>query len=170
MLSRLTGTLGRLIQPASQSRVSYSGDFSVITPSTVFPTPPTYLSAITPYATASEWFVGSMKRVGELRRLPDGWDSYGSPPISNDARRRAVQLLILLDSAGAPPPLVAPVSGGGLQIEWRVGPRSLELEVLPDGSTEFLRVYGDDKMVEGSMPADRTDYLREQVQWLGSTA
>ena len=39
-----------------------------------------------------------------------------------------------------PLPQVVPVPGGGVQLEWRHGRREVEIEILPDGTMEFLRV------------------------------
>ncbi len=122
--------------------------------------------AITPYATASEWFMDSIHTVSRLGHLEDGWDSYGSPALTHMAKARALQVLICLERQPVPGPHVAPVPGGGISMDWSSGSRALELEVLPDGSVEFLRVYDSDRMEEGLIPPDRLDYLREQAAWL----
>jgi len=121
---------------------------------------------ITPYATASDWFVESVRTISRFEHLGPNWDSYNSPPLTRDAKSRALQVLICLDRQLQAAPLLEPVPGGGDQIEWTSGPRALELEVLPNGSIEFLRVYEADRMEEGVIPDDRMDYLREQAAWL----
>lgn len=58
---------------------------------------------------------------------------------------------------------IDPVSGGGVQLEWGIGARSLEIEILPDGSVEYLVVEGKD-MLEGAVN-DQT-MLRLLLRWL----
>lgn len=131
-----------------------------------FESPPVQWSQIVPYAIASDWFLTSVGTVAQLSKLPAGWDSYGSPPITAEARSQALRVLTLLEAQAGTMPQIGPVSGGGLQMEWSQGHRALELEVRPDGSVEYLRVYDDDKMEEGRIPIDRVDRLRQQVSWL----
>ena len=133
---------------------------------TPFDSPAVQWIQVVPYATASDWFLTSLGAVARLSNLPTNWDSYGSPPITPEARAQALRVLTLIEGVPSPIPQIGPVSGGGLQLEWSNGPRALELEVLPDGTVEFLRVYDDDKMEEGTIPTDRVDRLRQQVNWL----
>jgi hypothetical protein len=86
----------------------------------------------------SEWYLDALKTISELGGLPNNWDGYGSPMLHEEARIIAVQVLSLLAWTGADAPHIAPVPGGGLQFEWDVADRSLELEVLPSGEIEFL--------------------------------
>jgi len=121
---------------------------------------------ITPYATSSEWFVDVIKNVVDLSKLNAGWDTYNSAAVTGPAKTQAIRVMTCLNRSRLPAPTIGPISGGGLQFEWNVGPRALELEVLPDGSIEFLRQYEDDRMAEGAIPSDKLDYLREQAGWL----
>ena len=100
-----------------------------------------------------------------LRELPDDWDSYGSPPIDDRAVACGLVLLIQAEQENAPAPQVCPVPGGGVQLEWQNGPRALELEALPDGSAQFLRVDGD-TMDEGPVELHGLPQVRTLLQWL----
>ena len=83
------------------------------------------------------------------------------------AKAQALDVAIGLSHKYMPEPLVAPVAGGGVQFAWTIGPRSLELEVLPDGAIEFLLVYPDHTMREGRInPAMPVEHVTEQVRWL----
>jgi hypothetical protein len=64
-----------------------------------------------------------------------------------------------------PEPRVVPVPGGGLQFEWQTATRELELEVLPDGSVEFLTVAGE-HMQEGPVSSDQAEEVRRLIGWL----
>jgi hypothetical protein len=100
-----------------------------------------------------------------FRSLPPDWDSYGSRPIDDRAITCGLVLLLQAEGEMAHAPHVCPVPGGGVQLEWQVGQRALELEVLPKGSVEFLRIDGD-TTVEGSLdPRDRTQ-VATLLRWL----
>ncbi len=124
------------------------------------------LSGIVPLSDATPRFVDAVRAISTLMRLPDNWDSYGSPRIRQAAAQRAVEVLIAAEAQDPPPPRIVPVSGGGLQIEWGAGVRELEVEMLPDGSIEFLKVEGN-QMSEARLPAERI-YLDVPMllQWL----
>ncbi len=150
----------RLVYGSTQA----SSDLSPWT--TSFDSPAVQWLRVVPYATASDWFLTSLGAVARLSNLPTNWDSYGSPPVTSEARAQALRLLMLIEGEASAIPQIGPVSGGGLQLEWSNGLRALELEVRPDGAVEFLRVYEDDRMEEGTIPTDRVDRLRQQMSWL----
>ena len=80
------------------------------------------------------------KVLGQLTTifdLPDNWDSYGSPPITDAAKATATTIASMLIHE----PTVGPVPGGGVQYEWRLGTFFLEVEVMPDGTVQTL--YGE---------------------------
>ena len=86
-------------------------------------------------------FEECLRTIEELSRLPFNWDSYGSPPVQSAAVHGALQVLLAARAnEQSPAPRVVPVSGGGLQLEWRIGGRELDVEILPDGSMETLTV------------------------------
>ena len=91
-------------------------------------------------ARRSEWLESANERIDHLAELPHNWDGYGSPAISQPALDGAAQLMSFLASELPPIPTVGPVPGGGLQLEWRHGVRELELELLPNGTIEYLTV------------------------------
>ena len=105
----------------------------------------------------------AIRRMQELSRLPDDWDGYGSPRVSAPARRSAMGTLSLLRSYAIPSMRIDAVSGGGLQFEWEIGSRTLEIEFLPDGSVEYLVADGDE-MQEG--PVNDRSALLFLLRWL----
>ena len=100
-----------------------------------------------------------------FRSLPANWDSYGSRPVEDRAIACGLVLLISAESENADPPHVCPVPGGGVQLEWQAGQRALELEALPDGSAQFLRVDGE-SMDEGSFDPSEPAEVRSLLRWL----
>ncbi len=59
-----------------------------------------------------------------------------------------------LQEFGLDPPHFVPVPGGGVQLEWELPRRELELEIRPSGDVDFLIVDDDAPWVEGSIGTD----------------
>jgi hypothetical protein len=108
------------------------------------------------------WLEDSQDELHKLKELPENWDSYGSPRIKDVSVKTTADLLINLAKLGMPKPYLFPVSGGGLQLEWQQSNRELEIEVLPDGRIEYLKVYEDGKMTESTI--DKM-YVWQLVKW-----
>ena len=108
---------------------------------------------VTPLAQATPWLRSSLRKVTELAQLPSGWDGYGSSPIQQPAIERVSEVLTALSYLDLPYPQLFPVPGGGIQIEMRQGNRELEIEILPDGSIEYLLALSNGEMLEGAIPS-----------------
>ena len=70
-----------------------------------------------------------------------------------------------------PTPRVCPVTGGGIHFAWQVQDREVEIEILPDGSAEYLVVEkesnsGVERTLEGSLPLDRREIGQALGEWL----
>jgi hypothetical protein len=110
-----------------------------------------------------------LRALEDLASLPPNWDGDGSPPIRTAALVAAAGILRDLARPGLPAPFVCPVPGGGVQLEWSIGDRHLEIEVVDDRQAAFVRDGGEGP---GSLP-DAGDFhpdwagaLRPLVQWL----
>jgi hypothetical protein len=106
-------------------------------------------SSIIPTGTLSQWQIQGIKRLNQVLLLPNNWDSYGSSPPTPDAANIAMDVLTGIDIEYFVAPQIIPVSGGGLQLEWEIGSRRLELEILHDGSVEYLTLEGMEPREEG---------------------
>ncbi len=56
-----------------------------------------------------------------------------------------------LQQLGLDAPRFVPVPGGGVQLEWTLPRRELELEIRPSGDVDFLIVDADAPWIEGSI-------------------
>jgi hypothetical protein len=70
-----------------------------------------------------------------------------------------------------PVPQVYPVTGGGIAFTWQRDTRELEVEILPDGSAQYLAVVtdpvtGEEVTQEGPLPLDRRDHGQALAGWL----
>lgn len=110
----------------------------------------------------NEWLEDSQNQLHQLSKLPENWDSYGSSRIKPTSVEKTADLLIDLAKFGMPTPSIFPVSGGGIQLEWQKGKRELEIEILPNGEIEFLKVYENGEMQEGRISKQ---YIWQLVRW-----
>src|SRR5258708_29558327 len=98
----------------------------------------------------------AIKKLDELKNLPEDWDSYGADSISPNAIAKAKSVIALVMKAfggiiGTVVQLtdVIPIADGGVQLEW-VGPHAeLEIEISPNGDIGLLYI---------SVSKDRREY------------
>jgi hypothetical protein len=65
-----------------------------------------------------------------------------------------------------PAPQVFPTSRAGIQFDWGKGGRELEIEILPDGTMEYLLVMDNVPFQEGIIPSVAwTDALEALAIW-----
>ena len=81
--------------------------------------------------------------LARLGQLPSNWDGYGSPPVQASALASARKLVAVLAELHLPVPSVCPVTGGGIGFTWQSGNREVEIEILPDGSAQYLTALPD---------------------------
>ncbi|MGH7825502.1 MAG: hypothetical protein ACREQ7_10070 [Candidatus Binatia bacterium] len=107
----------------------------------------------------------AIRRLGELVKLPHNWDSYGSPPPTRVAVETVVELLLRIDNRNLPAARVVPVSGGGVQLEWCVPGRELQLEVSGDGTAQYLKIENGRPTKEEEI-TPTSNQLRLLLTWL----
>jgi hypothetical protein len=118
--------------------------------------------------TLSRWQKQGIETLKSVLSLPENWDSYGSPPPTKNAEQTAMAILTEIDIEFFIAPCVVPVSRGGIQLEWELGTRRLELEILDDGSAEYLQIDGNEPKGEG--PVYTLDEIRPLFLWLTAVA
>jgi len=80
------------------------------------------------------------QQVGDLARLPRGWDGHDGLPAQPSAVNGALKFLADLAIAYpglVPPPLAGPLPDGGVAFVWRYENREIEILFLGDGTAEF---------------------------------
>lgn len=120
---------------------------------------------VTPLQDASSWHVEALQTLNNLIALQDNWDGYGSPRIQEGAREGAARLLRILAMREPPAPHIAPVPGGGIQLEWSYNNRELEFEILPDGRLDFLATTESGQMIEDTI-SDWNRQILHLLNWL----
>jgi hypothetical protein len=104
-------------------------------------------SVVTPLGSVADWYLDSLETVKRLGNMPENWDGFGSPSLPVRATIAAGYLLSLVSQLTWTPPHIAPVPGGGIQLEWDYDKRSLELEVHPNGDMDFVVAEGNEIFV-----------------------
>jgi hypothetical protein len=85
---------------------------------------------VTAFGQSSNWMPRAEERLGELARLPLGWDGHSGRPLSPLIADYAFQLLEkLMLRPGVPLPSITPLSYGGLMLEWHRRGWDVEIEV-----------------------------------------
>lgn len=103
--------------------------------------------------------------LNELSKLPVDWDSYGSPKISEDLIMTGKTFLYHLEYENIAPRVV-PISGGGIQFEWQVGNRELELEFIDSDIISFLKVRNNEPIEESQFSRNDFNTGRCLIQWV----
>jgi hypothetical protein len=98
-------------------------------------------------ATIVEELRPALERLAEFATLADDWDSYGAVPITavaiDVARELAAEIISRHALSIRPEGYtfdVVPLPNGGVQLEWDVAARHLEVAVNPDGELSYLLV------------------------------
>ncbi len=107
-----------------------------------------------------------LNKIAELRALPYNWDGYYSPPIADVAAAGAIHILEEAEEQRLPRPYIGPATGGGVQIEWHLPSREVELEVLPDGSIGYITIENGDYSEDASFPSYWDRGLSDLLRWL----
>jgi hypothetical protein len=119
----------------------------------------------------SPWEVGAYRRALALKDLRDDWDRPQSQRPTIEAINgalRYIELVAGLEFFVIDAPFIAPLSNGGVQLEWDRGQRQLEIEVLPDGSAQFL-ISDAGEIREGALNAPTSPSVKALLGWLAAS-
>lgn len=134
--------------------------------------PDSQWSAVTSLWQSQPWVADARRTIARVSDLGHNWDGQGSPPPSRTALETMSRLIKEIDAYELPTAHLGPVSGGGLGVEWRNGERDLTLEIMPDGSIEFLKAERTpsgldlNHMDDGVISGDRLGDVRALIRWL----
>lgn len=111
------------------------------------------------------WTRDVTAKLDAIAALPHNWDGDGGDPVPHRIVTAAGELLLPLARMQPPVPRIAPVLGGGLQFEWHIGDRELEIEIMPDGTIEYLTAEGG-RVQENGLPQFSTGEVKTLVAWV----
>lgn len=78
---------------------------------------------------SESWIDALNCRMGDLVRLPEGWDGYSGIPVKFQNAHFAMSMLEVICTAHDPSPQIVPGSNGDLQIEWHLNGFDIELYI-----------------------------------------
>lgn len=119
-----------------------------------------------PVGGLNDWQVKAIKKLASFSALEQGWDSYGSPSISDDVLDIATDIVAKATVDYVSPPRIIPVSGGGVQIEWSRESREIEVEVHPDLSIEVLLSENGQPQEDLELPGVDPAFVGILLSWL----
>jgi hypothetical protein len=114
----------------------------------------------------SQWQIETIRKLFQLLALPIDWDSYGSPPPSEVAVTAAARLILSIELDYFVSPRIVPVSGGGVQLEWSLGSREVEIEIGDEGSAEYLKSIHAKPVEESQVSLADLPRIRSLLMWL----
>lgn len=118
----------------------------------------------------TEALASAHRKAEEIRALSNRWDSYNASPPSQSAIDFALNFLrdaAVMSTAynsELPIPFLAPTLTGGVQFEWEVGNRELELEISRPNEFYYLKVDEDE---ESENLATRWEAMR-LIRWVAT--
>lgn len=126
-----------------------------------------------PQISATAHFVQAFQRIGRFVKFTENWDSYGAKVINKNCIIRGVVILKELINLRfatrfeIPVPFIAPLSSGGIQMEWEKDERYLEISITSDPPTADY--FAADKAKEGQLTLEGSlrsaSALKELLTW-----
>jgi hypothetical protein len=114
------------------------------------------------------WQKQSVLSIAECFTLTENWDSYGGHPPSYDTVLAAIDLIDAIPQHNPPRPRVVPLANGGIQLEWKVSQRELDIEIGPDSSYRYLKF--DPSVTTGELdnelPLESLADVEDLLSWL----
>jgi hypothetical protein len=129
---------------------------------------PTGLAAQLVSVRASDvpWLYSALTQLREVQQTGADIPGVGDLRIDEATATRARMLLAMIDFLELPTPHVAPVSGGGMSIEWALGPKEVKYALYPDGETIFYQVVNDEVESDGNISIMQPAEVTEPLKWM----
>lgn len=83
------------------------------------------------------WLDQCLKKLDGFRDLELNWNSYDGLPVDHDLISQGKALLESISISGISEPFLAPVSDGGINIEWDTTERFLSIKIREKGVRFF---------------------------------
>lgn len=116
--------------------------------------------------------IEAIEKIVSFRELEKGWDGDRAFPLTDDACRMAIWLVVNVTSTEAPRPQLVPLADGGIQAEWHVFGNDLEVEISPTGDLSILATTSlDEDVIDVDVPPALVDgYISQIRRFLGRLA
>ena len=102
-----------------------------------------------------------------LAQLEDNWESWGAFAPKEHLYESGLKLVEELIQANTTAPWVVPTNKGGVQFEWAVGSKELEIEVVDTDCFEhFFEDENTGEVIEGKVTFQQLDILQNLLSEL----
>jgi hypothetical protein len=103
----------------------------------------------------------ALRRLWSFKDLPQNWNSYGADAIAASALQSAHAILVAAGELRSLPLAIVPTARGGVQLEWKLPDREVEIETTPDRTVQIAVFEGDQEFEEEGIRVEqlRTDVL-----------
>ena len=105
-----------------------------------------------------------IKRIKELSKLPENWDSDGALKISISSIERGVALIEEIDGYNIDVYFSSPGPNGEILIHLKSAEKEIEFILYPT-KTKYVQFYKNQFVAQGEF---NTEYLQQMISWLES--
>ena len=112
------------------------------------------------------WLYSALTQVWEVEQSGENIAGLGDTRISEQTATRARLLLAMIDLTELPSPQVSPVSGGGISIQWEMGPKEVKFSFYPDGATMFYQSQDDEITKDGLLRTIMPNEVTGPLKWM----
>jgi hypothetical protein len=85
-----------------------------------------------------EWAAPTLRSLSERWGMEPGWDTYNAEPTDARLAGKLFGYLLTLMHGHSTPPVITPLSDGGLQAEWHHNNQHLEIVVSADDAPAYF--------------------------------
>lgn len=129
---------------------------------------PTQVAQLTASVRASDtpWLYSALTQIWNIEQSGERVPGLGDLRIAEATATRARLLLSAINLIELPTPRVAPVSGGGMSIEWEVGQKEVKFAFYPDGVTMYFQVQEDEISTDGTLATMMPNEVTGPLKWM----
>lgn len=126
------------------------------------------IASTSPSYSSNSWWHRTVAELDKLIGYPAEGSSWGPSRPSDEAYSLAASLIFGIDSVeGLSIPRVSATSENGVRVGWRNKGRELDIEIMADGSIEYLLLDHGRKPEEGEIdPTGLKTKINELLRWL----
>ncbi|MFA5864493.1 MAG: hypothetical protein WC975_07370 [Phycisphaerae bacterium] len=120
----------------------------------------------------NDWITKTLPRLEKIAHLPENWDGLGSQGTDSSIVQSIIFMLSQLQNSfdvDIIVPYVCPIAGGGIQLEWTLGNKHVELEFIDKDTIAFLTeemLDSEEKMRSGEISLRNMNEIRTILNWL----
>jgi hypothetical protein len=112
------------------------------------------------------WLYSALSQVWQLQQSGEQVPGIGDLRVSSETATRVRLLLAMIDIIALPAPQLSPVSGGGVSVEWQIGPKEVKYSFYPDGGAMFFEIVDDEISDDGTLRTMSSEEITRPLKWM----